>query len=99
MAAELLPGYEPHDTERWLPETHTNPRSDFARDRGRLLHSSALRRLAGTIKPRLDLDRVEAEEMAPLDEGDPTLVYEPADVPCLDTETMRDGFDVPQRGR
>ena len=46
MAAELLPGYEPHDTERWLPETHTNPRSDFARDRGRLLHSSALRRLA-----------------------------------------------------
>jgi dGTPase len=46
VAAELLPGYEPHDTERWLPETHTNPRSDFARDRGRLLHSSALRRLA-----------------------------------------------------
>jgi dGTPase len=46
VAAELLPGYEPHDTDRWLPETHTNPRSDFARDRGRLLHSSALRRLA-----------------------------------------------------
>lgn len=48
MAAEpaLLPGYAPRDTDRWLPETHTNPRSDFARDRGRLLHSSALRRLA-----------------------------------------------------
>lgn len=46
MAAELPPGYAPEDSERWLPETHTNPRSDFARDRGRLLHSSALRRLA-----------------------------------------------------
>jgi dGTPase len=44
--AELAPGYRPEDTERWFPETHSNPRSDFARDRGRLLHSSALRRLA-----------------------------------------------------
>ncbi|HEV7742645.1 MAG TPA: deoxyguanosinetriphosphate triphosphohydrolase [Pseudolysinimonas sp.] len=43
MAAE---GYVPEDSERWLPETHVNERSDFARDRGRLLHSSALRRLA-----------------------------------------------------
>jgi len=46
VAAELPPGYGARDTERWLPETHANPRSDFARDRGRLLHSSALRRLA-----------------------------------------------------
>ncbi|MCU1416944.1 MAG: deoxyguanosinetriphosphate triphosphohydrolase [Schumannella sp.] len=46
-ASPALPeGYGPRDSERWLPETHANPRSDFARDRGRLLHSSALRRLA-----------------------------------------------------
>ncbi|MDI2097954.1 deoxyguanosinetriphosphate triphosphohydrolase [Ruicaihuangia caeni] len=40
------PGYGPADTERWFPETHEHRRSDFARDRARLLHSSALRRLA-----------------------------------------------------
>ncbi|HWH26815.1 MAG TPA: deoxyguanosinetriphosphate triphosphohydrolase [Pseudolysinimonas sp.] len=40
------PGYTPRDAERWLPEQHSSQRSDFARDRGRLLHSSALRRLA-----------------------------------------------------
>ena len=34
------------DNERFVPEAPSSSRSDFARDRGRLLHSSALRRLA-----------------------------------------------------
>lgn len=46
IAESPAPGYEPADSERWFPEEHSSRRSDFARDRGRLLHSSALRRLA-----------------------------------------------------
>ena len=63
MAADsggiLLPGYHPADAERWLPEQHSNRRSDFARDRGRVLHSSALRRLAvktQVLSPTAGLD-------------------------------------------
>ncbi|MFF1879009.1 deoxyguanosinetriphosphate triphosphohydrolase [Leifsonia sp. NPDC058230] len=52
-------GYSEYDRERWLPEQHSNRRSDFARDRARLLHSSALRRLAAktqVLSPTAGLD-------------------------------------------
>jgi dGTPase len=39
--------YSPHDTERWAAEPPKRPgRTHFQRDRARVLHSSALRRLA-----------------------------------------------------
>jgi len=45
------PRYDEHDRERWVPEARKRPqRSDFERDRARVVHSAALRRLSATTQ-------------------------------------------------
>ncbi|MEV8338897.1 deoxyguanosinetriphosphate triphosphohydrolase [Leucobacter sp. NPDC077196] len=60
MGESGLPdGYGSDDAERYVPEAHSGSRSDFARDRARVLHSSGWRRLAAktqVLSPTAGID-------------------------------------------
>ncbi|WP_036319130.1 deoxyguanosinetriphosphate triphosphohydrolase [Microbacterium indicum] len=59
MGAEQESAYTAFDRQRFVVERHRSVRGDFARDRARVLHSAALRRLAAktqVLSPASDAD-------------------------------------------
>lgn len=57
--AKLQTDYSAFDKERYVPEHHSGTRSDFERDRARVIHSSGLRKLAAktqVLSPTAGID-------------------------------------------
>jgi hypothetical protein len=54
---------------------------------------------AGVVQPVSDLGRIEADEMSPLDEGDPPLVHETANVSGVHPQRLGELGDVEELGK
>ena len=52
---------------------------------------------AGSLQPGLELVRVEAEQVAPLEIGDAVFGHEAADVAVVDAQPLGDGGQVEER--
>jgi hypothetical protein len=54
--------------------------------------------VAAALQPLVDLGRVEADEVSPLDVGDAPFVHEAADVADIDAEVLSESLDVEEMG-
>lgn len=55
--------------------------------------------MSAALEPVVDLGRVEADEVAPLDVGDAALVDEATDVADFDAEVLGESLDVEEMGK